>query len=107
MYEARLAAIAAAIREGGVGYTEHALTQMKERGIGRPPLEGALAGEDTAVIEDYPDDRRGASSLVLCWISGRALHVQVSYPPRPVVITTYWPDAQPERWDAGFRRRLR
>ena len=58
------------------------------------------------VIEDYPDDKYGASCLVFGrTLIGRPLHVQCSYPSRPVikVITLYEPD--PARWfDFKIRR---
>jgi hypothetical protein len=48
------------------------------------------------IIEDYPDDKYGPSSLVLGFaVAGRPLHVQCSYPSRPLVkiITLYEPDS--------------
>lgn len=59
------------------------------------------------VIEDYPDDKYGPSCLVFgVTDGGRPLHVQCSYPSRPVlkIITLYEPD--PELWiDHRQRRR--
>ncbi len=106
MREARLAAIAAAIRAGAIGHTAHALTQMLDRAIDPGDVARALCS-DAEVIEDYPNEGRGASCLVLCGISDRPVHVVVSYPPAPVVITVYWPDSQADEWDEGFRRRVR
>ncbi len=48
------------------------------------------------IIEDYPDDKYGPSCLVLGFtVAGRPLHVQCSYPSRPLVkiITLYEPDS--------------
>jgi hypothetical protein len=59
------------------------------------------------VIEDYPDDQYGPSCLVLGFTErGRPLHVQCSYPSRPVIkiVTVYEPD--PRRW-IDFRTRRR
>lgn len=50
--------------------------------------------DSAEVIEDYPDDQRGSSCLVLgVTAKGRPLHVQCSYPPDVVVITAYEPEA--------------
>jgi hypothetical protein len=51
---------------------------------------------DGEIIEDYPDDKYGPSCLILGYTqAGRALHVQCSYPTRPLIkiITLYEPDA--------------
>ena len=106
MYEARLAAIVIAVREGEHDFADHALDQMRIRQISVATLETALCDGDPEVIEDYPDDPRGTSCLVRCIAAtGRVLHVHVTYPPYPRIVTAYWPDSQPEKWDAGFRRR--
>ena len=54
----------------------------------------ALAGE---IIEDYPEDKYGPSCLILGFTpSGRPLHIQCSYPSRPLLklITVYEPDVE-------------
>lgn len=84
--------------------SKHAVDQSIVRDIAVSEMEEALliASE---VIEDYPDDERGPSCLVLGFTrAGRALHFQVSHPSRPVlkVITLYEPD--PDLW-IDFRRR--
>ena len=59
------------------------------------------------VIEDYPNDKYGPSCLVLGFTSERRpLHVQCSYPSRPLVkiITLYEPD--PRLW-IDYRKRRR
>ena len=60
-------------------------------------LEGDL-------IEDYPDDVRGHSCLLMAAPQGRPVHVVCS--PRTeylAIITTYLPD--PTEWSPDFRRR--
>jgi len=85
--------------------SKHAVDQSIIRDIRVSEMEEAvLRGE---VIEDYPDDERGPSCLVLGFTrSGRALHIQVSYPSRPVlkVITLYEPD--PELWTDSRHRKV-
>ena len=57
-----------------------------------------------AVIEDYPEDVRGYSCLMLASPEGRAVHVVCSPKADYVaVITAYVPD--PAAWSADFRER--
>ena len=68
------------------------------RDISVADVEEAIASR-SEVIEDYPDDKYGPSWLILGYTKvGRALHVQCSYPIRPLVkiITLYEPD--PDLW---------
>ena len=79
-------------------YSKHAVDQSIVRDISVAEVEEAIANQ-SEVIEDYPDDKYGASCLVLAFTkSGRALHVQCSYPSRSLIkiITLYEPD--PDRW---------
>ena len=57
------------------------------------------------IIEDYPDDKYGPSCLILGFtINKRPLHIQCTYPERPLIkiITLYEPD--PNLW-INFRLR--
>jgi len=57
------------------------------------------------IIEDYPDDKYGPSCLIFgITATQRPLHIQCSYPIRPLlkVITVYEPD--PAEW-IEFRER--
>ena len=86
-------------------FSKHATDQSIKRRIS--VLEVREAVEDGEVIEDYPQDKYGPSCLVFGRTAeGRPLHVQCSYPSRPLVkiITLYEPD--PGRW-THFRRRKR
>jgi hypothetical protein len=79
---------------------------MFERGIAKNDVLAVLAAGE--VIVEYPDDKPYPSSLVLGWMSGRALHVVVAedQPNRACyVITVYVPD--PAVWSADFKRRRR
>jgi hypothetical protein len=75
------------------------------RDIEMAEVEEAVAGE-SEIIEDYPDDKYGPSCLILGFTKkGRTLHVQCSYPSRPLlkIVTLYEPD--PECWvDNRVRR---
>ncbi len=82
--------------------TAHASDRAAQRGIISREIEEVIA--DGEVIEDYPDDKYGPSCLVMGLTeAGRALHIQVSYPPTVKVITVYVPS--PDQWDEDFRVR--
>ncbi len=79
-------------------YSKHAVDQSIIRDISLRELEEAIAGR-SEVIEDYPDDKYGPSCLILGYTrAGRPLHIQCSYPSRPLIkiITLYEPD--PDLW---------
>ena len=85
------------IRSGQFEFSQHATDQSIIRHISVQELREAIEGSE--VIEDYPDDKYGPSCLILGFTeSKRALHIQCSYPSRPLVkiITLYEPD--PSRW---------
>ncbi len=75
-----------------------AVDQSVVRNISLVEMEQAIS-ENALIIEDYPRDKYSPGCLILCYTSkGRPLHVQCSYPNRPLVkiITLYQPD--PEFW---------
>ncbi len=85
-------------------YSKHATDQSILRRITSQEVREAIAvGE---VIEDYPKDKYGPSCLILGFTqAGRPLHIQCSYPSRPLIkiITVYEPD--PDQWvDLRIRR---
>ena len=86
-------------------FSKHAVDQSIIRSISVRELEEAFRN-DTQVIEDYPQDKYSPSCLVLGFTHpGRPLHVQVSYPHRPLlkIITLYEPN--PILWvDHRIRR---
>ena len=86
-------------------FSKHAVDQSIVRRIALYEIREAI--ENSEIIEDYPDDKYGPSCLILGYTaSGRPLHIQYSYPSRPLVkiVTLYEPD--PELWiDLRVRRR--
>lgn len=85
-------------------FSKHAVDQSILRRISLVELQEAFASGE--IIEDYPQDKYGPSCLVLGRTrSGRPIHVQCSYPSRPLVkiITLYEPD--PTRWIDYKQRR--
>ena len=92
------------IARGQFEFSQHAVDQSVVRHISVQERREAMAvGE---VIEDYPADKYGPSCLVFgVPLARRPLHIQCSYPSRPLVkiITLYEPD--PRRWvDFKVRR---
>ena len=88
-------------------FLPHALQQMirPDRMISEEEVrEVVFSGE---IIEDYPEDVRGHSCLMLGWSSaGRPVHV-VCAPKSEylAIISAYLPI--PEKWEADFKTRRR
>ncbi|HUU01198.1 MAG TPA: DUF4258 domain-containing protein [Myxococcota bacterium] len=75
-------------------FSRHAVDQSIVRDISVAELEQAVSNR-SEVIEDYPEDKYGPSCLILGFtFVGRPIHVQCSYPARPLIkiITLYEPD---------------
>jgi Domain of unknown function (DUF4258) len=86
-------------------FSKHAVDQSILRNILVKEVKDAIANGQ--IIEDYPDDKYGAS----CLISGltqdeRPIHIHCSYPSRPLIriITLYEPSLQ--RWNDDFTQRI-
>ena len=85
------------LQTGLYEYSQHALDQSILRQISDDEVVEAI--ENGKIIEDYPDDKYGPSCLIYGDTkAGRPIHVQCSYPSRPLVkiITVYQPD--PALW---------
>ena len=81
------------ISDGIFEFSKHAVDQSILRRISVQELREAIEGGE--IIEDYPDDKYGPSCLIFgVTQEGRPLHVQCSYPVRPLlkIITLYEPD---------------
>jgi hypothetical protein len=85
-------------------FSKHAVDQSILRDIRVQEVREAITNGQ--IIEDYPDDKYGPS----CLISGltqtnRYIHIQCSYPIRPLIkiITLYEPDSK--KWNDDFTRR--
>ena len=85
-------------------FSKHAADQSIIRRISVEEARESIA--EGEVIEDYPQDKYGPSCLIFGKTkSGRPVHIQCSYPSRPLVkiITLYEPD--PDLWiDFKIRR---
>lgn len=85
------------VRKGNHRFTIHAGERMTERYIAVEEVEEVILDGGAEVVENYPEDPRGSSCLVLGVTSqGRALHIQCSHPPIVAIITAYEPD--PGEW---------
>src|SRR5918993_455988 len=85
------------ISAGQFEFSKHAADQSILRRITVQGMREAIAGGE--IIEDYPGDKYGPSCLIFGHTqAGRPLHVQCSYPSRPLlkIITVYEPD--PNLW---------
>jgi hypothetical protein len=90
------------IRLGDYRFSDHAVKRMLERTIERIEIEEAIC--NGTIIEEYPDDKYSPSCLIYGQtLDKRDLHVQVSVPPRVVIITVYEPD--PSEWIDNRNRR--
>ena len=82
------------ISAGLFEFSKHAVDQSILRHVMLQEIREAIAAGE--IIEDYPDDKYGPSCLIFGFTgAGRPLHIQCSYPSRPLVkvITLYEPDA--------------
>ena len=92
-----LSEVCTKIRNGQFEFSRHATDQSIVRQIRVQEIREAI--NECEIIEDYPNDKYGPSCLILGFTrSRRPLHIQCSYPSRPLVkiITLYEPD--PLRW---------
>jgi hypothetical protein len=94
------------VRAGKYGFSKHAEREREADQITVEEFEEALARCDT--IEDYPDDPRGASCLVLGFSYKRPIHAVCavkSAPNEVLIITVYDPSKRPEKWTGDYRNR--
>ena len=97
-------AIREKIKQNDFELSKHAVDQSIIRNIRIAEIKEAI--ERGKVIEDYPNDKYGASCLIAGFTkANRPLHVQCSYPSRPLIkiITIYQPSSQ--RWNNNFTKR--
>jgi hypothetical protein len=96
------------VAEGKYTFSKHAEREREADMILVRELEEAL--RTCEIIEDYPDDPRGASCLVLGLADQRPLHAVCALkhdPEEMFLITVYDPTKRPEQWTDQYRRRRR
>ena len=101
---ALILAIRRKVAESQFEFSKHAVDQSILRQVRVQEIMEAIANGQ--IIEDYLDDKYGSSCLI-CGLTQaqRPLHIQCSYPSRPLIkiITVYEPD--PQRWNDAFTQR--
>ena len=94
------------IRSGRFEFSKHAEREREADEISMAEFEEALTHCET--IEDYPNDPRGPSSLVLGFSGNRPIHAVCALKTAPsevLIITAYDPSRRPEKWTQDYRRR--
>ncbi len=103
---ARVEEIRTKIESDEFEFSQHATDQSIFRHISVQELREAIASGE--IIEDYPDDKYGPSCLIFGKTEAkRPLHVQCSYPSRPLlkIVTLYEPE--PKLWiDFKVRKKV-
>ena len=102
----RIGNIRKKIKTGLFEFSKHAVDQSIIRRISVQDACDVI--NNGAIIEDYPDDKYGPSCLIFgVTAERRPIHIQCSYPSRPIVkiITLYEPN--PTRWVDFIKRRPR
>ena len=94
-----------AAAEKRILFLPHAITQMTRPVRMISPYEVERVVREGEAVEDYPNDPRGHSCLLLGAPESRAVHV-VCAPKGEylAVLTAYLPN--PDRWTPDFRRRV-
>lgn len=84
------------IASGRYEYSKHAVDQSIKRHISVREVSEAILSQ-SLIIENYQEDKYGPSCLLLGFTeAGRPLHIQCTYPVRPLIkiITVYEPDKE-------------
>ena len=100
--------ISGRFRDGRYSITKHGYEELDHDSITIEKLETDIGHDSPEIIEDYPDDPRGASCLVLGWFEpDLPIHVCVSMSDdEPEIITAYRPSSV-KFYPPDFRRRRR
>lgn len=101
-----VALIRSAVSEERWWATPHAEFEMADDNVSGDMLAFALKSTKLELIEDYPEDKRGHSHLLLGWLPDESpCHICCAiHDARVIIITVYRPDAS--RWTSDWRFRL-
>ena len=93
------------VRESAVRFTMHARAEMDADNVVTSSLMRAISSDSSEVVEDYPEDRRGHSCLILVWENEASpIHVCCAvHDETVVIITVYRPRL--EVWEDDWRTR--
>jgi hypothetical protein len=103
-----IAQIKKLVVEGEYELSKHADKERRVDMISILEIEEAVKGGK--IIEDYPDDPRGSSCLVLGWAKKRPVHIVCGILEEPRVcriITVYDPSKKPQKWTENYEERRR
>jgi hypothetical protein len=98
-----IGAIQELVHQGDYEISYHAEKERYAEDISLIDIETAILNGE--VLEDYPDDPRGESCLILGYAEGRPIHLVCGYTSRRAirVVTVYLP--KPPKWlDERTRR---
>lgn len=112
-----LIGLQAVIRQDNTFTSPHALSEAIADGLAIDEVWSNILLSAAEVIEDYPNDSRGPSCLILIAVRGRPVHTVVAYPSKryaaqrqvqaiAFMVTVYCPDARPHEWAPDYRTRL-
>ena len=104
MMSVSIQAINEKIKQNQFELSKHALDQSIIRSITISEIKEAIS--QGKIIEDYPDDKYGATCLIAGETqNNRPLHIQCNYPERPLIkiITIYQPSLSP--WSNNYTTR--
>lgn len=86
-----------------VRHVFHALKEEMIEGLTAQEVEEALL-KGFELVEDYPDDPRGHSCLILTWVRGKPIHVVCApHEEALIIVTVYTPSR--EEWQEDFKSR--
>jgi len=94
------------VAEGEYEFSRHAERERELDMINVEELEQAL--KSCEIIEEYPDDPRGGSCLVLGFCQQGPIHAVCSLKTEPgelLIITVYNPSKHPYKWTDDYRKR--
>ena len=93
------------VESGRYRLTLHTRSEMDDDGVSTTDVTRALTDPDAEVIEDYSEDPRGHSHLLLTWLRpGDPLHVCCAiHEGLLVIITVYRPNE--DLWTRDWRER--
>ena len=94
------------VTEGRYEYSKHAERERELDMIYTWELEDALRSGE--IIENYPDDPRGESCLVLGFCGSKPIHavcIIKTDPEELFLITVYDPSKRPGKWNENYRKR--
>ena len=101
----KIEAIQEKIRQGRYSISFTHTEKLRQRRIKAEDIEQAI--EEGVTIEDYPEDRRGPSCLILGFAGKRPLHVVCGWldAEEILIINAYEPDAT--EWENDWKTRRR